>query len=187
MGIGGGGFGGGGAGGGRRGEAAERAIDLVGGDDDGVDVVDLGFGGGAFDVDELEGTELGEDVDEAGEGVGADAGVLAVGVPVVLLGDGGDLAGELLEVGVVDVGGLVAAVEEGDGVGDAGDEAVDGEAIIASVVGAFRGSALYQYPDSFPVWGSRLSHVATVSSRVYGRSGAIHHGPKPATASLDHS
>ena len=28
--------------------------------------------------------------------------------------------------------------------------------IIASVVGAFRGSALYPYPDSFPAWESRL-------------------------------
>jgi len=55
------------------------------------------------------------------------------------------------------------------------------------VVGAFRGSALYPYPDSFPAWESRLSHVAAVSGRVYGRSGAIHHVPKPATASLDRS
>jgi hypothetical protein len=98
-----------------------------------VDVVDFGLGGGAFDGGELEGAELGEDINEAGEGVGADAGALAVGVPVVGLGDGSDLAGELLEVGVVGVGWLVMAVEEGDGVGDAGDEAVDGEAVAVDV------------------------------------------------------
>jgi hypothetical protein len=59
--------------------------------------------------------------------------LFAVGVPVVGFGDCGDLGGELLEVGVVDVGGLVLAVQEGDGVGDAGDEAVDGEAVVADV------------------------------------------------------
>ena len=144
MGVGGGGFGGGGTGGGRRGEAAEGAIEFVGGDDDGVDVVDFGFGGGAFDGDELEGSPLGDDVDEAGEGVGADAGLLAVGVPVVGLGDGGDLGGELLEVGVVDVGWLVFAVQDGNRIGDAGDEAVDGETVVgdveAVVVGAVKSS-----------------------------------------------
>ena len=54
MGVGGGGLRGGGFGGGRRGEAAEGTVELVGGDDDGVDVVDFGLGGGAFDGGEFE-------------------------------------------------------------------------------------------------------------------------------------
>src|ERR1035438_4375079 len=40
--------------------------------------------------------------------------------------------------------------------------------IIASVVGAFRGSALYPYPDSFPAWESRLSHVAGLPVGLMG-------------------
>ena len=128
--------------------AASAAVDLVEGggvkrrrvrlsssveSDDGVDVIDFGCGGWAFDGDELEGSPLGNDVDEAGEGVGADTGLLAVGVPVVGLGDGGDLGGELLEVGVVDVGWLVFAMQDGNRVGDAGDEAVDGETVVGDV------------------------------------------------------
>ena len=57
----------------------------------------------------------------------------------------------------------------------------------ASVVGAFRGSALYPYPDSFLAWESRLFHVAAAPGRAYGRSGAKHHGLTLAGAFLGRS
>ena len=134
MGVGCGGERCGGAGGGWRSEASEGVVELVGGGEDGVDVVGFGLGGGAFDGGEFERADLGDDVDEAGEGIGADAGVVDVGRPVVLLGDGGDFALEALEVGVVEgIGWLVFAVQEVHGVGDARDEAVDGEAIAVDV------------------------------------------------------
>ncbi len=59
--------------------------------------------------------------------------------------------------------------------------------IIASVVGAFRGSTLYPYPDSFPAWESRQAHAPAGFGQAFGRFGAKHHGPKPVTAFLGRS
>ncbi len=133
MGVGCSGYCGARLGGWRRGEAAEGLIEQFGGDGDRVDVIDFSLLGGTFDGGEFECAKLGENVDEAGEGVGADAGLFAIGVPVIGFGYGRDLGSELLQVGVIDVGGLMLAVQEGDGVGDARDEAVDGEAVVGDV------------------------------------------------------
>ena len=122
--VGGGGDGGAGPGGGGGGVKRRKvAVELVLGRQDGLNVAGFGDGGWAFDGGELERADLGEDVDQAGKQVGAGAGLLTVGLPVILLSDDRELAGEALEVGVSgDVRGFVFAVQDRDRVGDAGKE-----------------------------------------------------------------
>ena len=100
---------------------------------DGVDVRGFGLFCWAFDGDQLQGTELGQDPEQAGQRVGAEAGLAAVLVPVVSLCNDCDLARELLKIGVVLIRRLVSAVQDRGGVGDAWNEVVDGEAIGADV------------------------------------------------------
>src|ERR1700742_3732519 len=103
---------------------------------DAVYVVRFCIGGGAFDCDQLERAEFWEDEDEAGEGVGADAGFAAVELPVVFGGDFCGLLADFGGFGSVEVGGLVFAMQECYGVGDARDEGSGGEAIGAHIEAA---------------------------------------------------
>jgi hypothetical protein len=101
--------------------------------DEGVDVVLLGFGSGAAEGEVGERADLWDDEDEAGEQVGAEPGVAAIGCPVVGGGEVGDLLVEGVERGAGNVGRQAIAVEQGLGVGDAGQQGADGVAVAAEL------------------------------------------------------
>ena len=73
--------------------------------------------------------DAGEDVNDSGQHVGSDTGLLAVLVPAIFKVGLGEVFGELVEVGAGGIGGEVVTVKDDFGVGDAGKEAADGEAI----------------------------------------------------------
>ena len=91
-----------------------------------------------FDGEELEGSDFGEDEDEAGEDVAAETGGIAILFPVVVGSGLEEIFGEGVEVGAGQVFGEVLFVEDGFGAGDVGEEAAGGEAIGAqgSLAGA---------------------------------------------------
>jgi hypothetical protein len=93
---------------------------------------------GAADGEEFERAYLGEDEDEAGEEMAADARWSAKFFPVVFGGGLSEILGQDVEIGAGDVGGKVLFVEDGLGAGDVGQEAPGGEAIDAhgGLVGA---------------------------------------------------
>ena len=98
-----------------------------------MDVCGLGGGGGTLHVSHFERTELGEHKQQAGQHIGADAGFAPVGVPVVFGCDLGHLLFELAGFRRIRVSGLMAAVQQREGIGNAGDEGAHGKAICVHV------------------------------------------------------
>lgn len=98
-----------------------------------MDVIHFGLWGGALYGGELDGADLGQEVEQACEGIGADAGFSAVGIPFVSRGDCLYFALQTLEIAVLDVHGFVIAVQDRDGVGDARQKAAHGEAVAFDV------------------------------------------------------
>ena len=85
----------------------------------------------AFDGEEFERADLGEDKDEAGEEVAADAGALAVFFPIVIDRCLSEVLYHDVEIGAGEVGGEVLLVEDGFGAGDVGQEGSGGESVDA--------------------------------------------------------
>ena len=110
-----------GAGSGRR-KARKHAAQDGDGERDAMHVVGFGCGGWSLDVDELEGADLGQNEQQCGDGVAFEAGFAAIGLPVVFFVDRGILRDDLAELGGVGFGRLMAAVKQGDGIRNAGNE-----------------------------------------------------------------
>ncbi len=88
---------------------------------------------GPFTATIFNGPILGSTNQQAGQGVGADTGPAAVEVPAIVYGYGGSLSLKFGNLGSVGIVGLSAAMEEGDRVGDAGDEGAGRKAISADI------------------------------------------------------
>ena len=148
---------------------------------DRVDVVGFGRGGRTLHGREADGTDLGQDPEQGGERAGAEPGFAAVLVPVVRLGDGGNITLEALEVGVGGVIGRVRehglAMQQGDGVGDAGDKRAGGEAIALDVdAAAASGGEVFAQPVGLVESEGKLArgHLKTdVAQVVDGREAVM--------------
>jgi len=110
---------------------------------DAVEVVGFGIAAGAFDGDERQWTDFRDDEQDAREHVGADAGLATPTIPFVMFGDGGNFCVDCVEVGGWVLVRLVIAMEQSDGIGDAGNEGVDGKAISANVDAAAGSSEVF--------------------------------------------
>jgi hypothetical protein len=113
-------------------DGVEVGEDTTKASDGAVDAFDVEVFGrlvGAFDGEKFEGADFGKDEDEASIEMAADAGMLAVGLPVVVFRGLAEIGDEEIEVRAWDVVGKVLFVEDGLGAGDVGEEATDGIAI----------------------------------------------------------
>ena len=106
-------------------DEAERPDGVI----DAADVKAFGVLGGALDGEEFEKSYFGQDEDKAGVDVAADAGRVAILLPVVVGRGLQEISGEGVEVWAGDVFGEVLSVEDGFGAGDIGEEAAGGEAV----------------------------------------------------------
>src|SRR5216683_2405668 len=95
---------------------------------DALDVEVFGLHGGAFDGEHSDRADLGQYEDKTGVEMAGEAGVLAVGLPVVVSGCLKEIVSEVVEIGAGRVGGKVLFMEDGFGSRDVGKEAADGVA-----------------------------------------------------------
>ncbi len=98
---------------------------------DALDVEVFGLHGGAFDGEHFDRADLGQYEDKTGVEMAGEAGVLAVGLPVVVSGCLKEIVSEVVEIGAGRVGGKVLFMEDGFGSRDVGKEAADGVAVDA--------------------------------------------------------
>ena len=89
--------------------------------------------GWTFHVDQLQWAELGQDKQKASQHVGSDSRMAAIFLPVVFRGYHGHFLVDLRCIGRIRLWRFVAAMQECDGVGHAGEEGMHHETIFTNV------------------------------------------------------